>query len=376
MAHRNLGKLVAAASTILLLAVSTAALAVLYVSPPAANDVEVTSARHTRDGREARARSRWSTRWSSGDGHRQSRRYVTDDTVKESTQATSPTTEVESTPTTQDGGSSDETEGDNGRTAGGSTTTCPLPAYPSADCTGVPAGTNLMVHNGDLIIDRANTVIDSQDIHGCVSVKAPGVVIRRSKITCSSFLAVGSRADYYSGVGVVLEDVEISCANTLGSSGVGDYNATVRRANIHSCEHGTAIDGRMIVEHSYIHDLIRYNPATDPHVDGSIITPVGNGITLWHNTIYAGDGSSGIISPKVSDGVVSDVLIKDNLMAGGTYSLYCQQNGPGNNYRVINNRFSTVQYPSVGIYGPWVECEDEAQVTGNVYHETGRPVPL
>jgi len=371
MAHRDLGKVVVTASTILLLAVSTAALAVLFLSPRAPDDVEVTGTAHTGDAPDRRERR------GSGDAHRQSRRYKTG---TERTETTPLATEQESPPSTQESTSSSETaapptsEAEGGNSDGGSTTTCPLPAYPSAHCTGVPAGTNLSIHNGNLAIGTANTIIDGRDIRGCVTINAPGVVIRRSKITCSGS-AVRSHANAYSGVGVVLEDVEISCGNTEGATGVGDYNAIVRRANIHSCENGFDMDGRITVEHSFIHDLIQYNPATDPHTDGAQITPVGHDIRIFHNTIYVGNGTSAIISPNISSGVVSNVLIQDNLMAGGSYTLYCQQDGPGNNYRVINNHFSTLQFPKVGAFGPWVECEDEVQVTGNVYHETGRPVP-
>jgi hypothetical protein len=378
MAHRSLGKLVATASTILLLAASTAALAVLFASPPATDDVEVTGARHARDAREAHARRPTS---SSGDARRQFRRDVTSDTAKESTDTTPPTTDPASTSTTEnsDSGRNNGGEPAGSGTPGGastwSTTTCPLPAYPSAACTGVPVGTSLTVHSGNLDIRTANTVIDGRDIRGCVSINAPGVIIRRSRITCTSFLAVASYASAYSGGGVVLEDVEISCGDTMGT-GVGDYNFTVRRANIHSCQNGFDIDGQAIVEHSYIHDLIPYDAATDPHPDGAQITDVGNNIAIRHNTIIAGDGNAAIITPRVSQGVISNVLIESNLMAGGTYTLYCQTGGSGKNFRIINNRFSTLQYPKVGQYGPWAECGDETQVAGNVYHETARPVPL
>lgn len=250
---------------------------------------------------------------------------------------------------------------------GGATTTCPLPAFPSAACTGVPAGTNLTVVDGDVEVDTANTVIDGQDIRGCVLVNAPGVVVRRSKMNC-----VASEADSYSGAAVVLEDVEIDCGNSKGTTAVGDYNFTVRRANIHSCENGFDVDGRVRIEDSYIHDLLRYDPAEDPHTDGIQITPVGNDITIVHNTIYAGDGTSAIIT----NDLVSNVLVKDNLMAGGAYTLYCPQGGRGTNYRVVGNHFTTQFSPSVGAYGPWTECEDEAEVTGNVFHESGQPVPL
>jgi hypothetical protein len=263
--------------------------------------------------------------------------------------------------------------GPSGGVASGSTTTCPLPAYPSADCTGVPAGTSLNVHDGDLEVVTANTVIDGLDIRGCVRVNAPGVVIRRTRITCPGS-GVASFADAYSGQGVVLEDVEISCESVNGSSAVGDYNFTVRRANIHSCENGFDVDGRVTIEHSYIHDLIAFDPASDPHSDGAQITPVGRDINIVHNTIYAGDGTSAIISPTVSSGVVTNVVIEGNLMAGGAYTLYCQQDGSGNNYHVVNNHFSTRFYPSVGAFGAWTDCGDETRVSGNVIHETGEPV--
>ena len=266
--------------------------------------------------------------------------------------------------------------GGGGSGAGGGSGSCALPSYPDASCTGVPDGTTLTVVEGDMEIDVPDTVIDGMDIRGCVSINAPGVIIRNSKITCTSFLAVASYAGSYTGAGALLEDVEISCDDQQGTA-VGDYNVTVRRADIHSCENGFDVDGLITVEDSFIHDLLPYDAATDPHVDGLQITPVGQTITIRHNTIYAGtDGNAAIISPNVSAGVVSDVLIQDNLLAGGGYTLYCQQDGSGNDYRVVDNHFSTVFHADVGAFGPWTECEDETEVTGNVIHETNEPVPF
>lgn len=364
MAHRALNKRLIKGSVILVVAVLVPLLVYTwYLSSDEQRGLEASS----------------SDTLTSGDDHRQSGLAALGDTTTSTTRP-APTTTEESVPPTSNQGS---TGGGDDSGEPGSTTTCPLPAYPSASCTGVPAGTNLSVHDGDLEIGQANTVIDGQDIRGCVRINAPGAVIRRSKISCAGPYVVGSfSSDPYSGTGLVLEDVEVSCGNAMHSTGIGDYNFTVRRANIHSCENGFDVDGRALIEHSYIHDLVPYDPnnpadvAADPHSDGAQITPVGNGITFRHNTIYAGDGTSAIISPTVSAGVVSNVLITDNLMAGGAATLYCQQDGPGNNYRVINNHFSTVFYPTVGAYYPWVECADEAQVTGNVFHESGKAVPF
>jgi hypothetical protein len=373
MAHRALNKRLIKGSVILVVAVLLPLLAYAwYVSPSEQDGVEASSS---------------DTSTTSGEDHRRSALASLGDTAEliadatTSTTKPAPPTTEETVPPTSD---HDSTGGGNDNSGEpGSTTTCPLPAYPSASCAGVPAGTKLTVHNGDLEIGQANTVIDGQDIRGCVRISTPGVVIRRSKITCGGPYVVGSfSSDPYSGTGLMLEDVEVSCGYAMHSTGVGDYNLTVRRANIHSCENGFDVDGQVVVEHSYIHDLVPYDPnnpadvAADPHSDGAQITPVGNNITFRHNTIYAGDGTSAIISPTVSAGVVSNVLITDNLMAGGAATLYCQQDGSGNNYKVINNHFSTVFYPTVGAYYPWVECADEAQVTGNVFHESGKAVPF
>ena len=59
-------------------------------------------------------------------------------------------------------------------------TTCPLPAYPDAGCTGVPAGT-VLTPSGGLTITTAGTVIDGRDITGQVVVNAPNVTIRNTR---------------------------------------------------------------------------------------------------------------------------------------------------------------------------------------------------
>jgi hypothetical protein len=41
---------------------------------------------------------------------------------------------------------------------------------------------------------------------------------------------------------------------------------------------------------------------------------------------------------------ISNILIQDNLLAGATYSPYCQQLGAGTNFRVIDNHFSAILY--------------------------------
>ena len=271
---------------------------------------------------------------------------------------------------------------------------CALPGYPNETCTGVPAGTALTTVNGDVVISTPNAVIDREDIRGCVNVRAPGVTIRRSKVSCRNSIVIASFDGVYTGTGLLIEDTEVSCLGTSGT-GVGDTNFTASRVGIHDCENGFDIDQDATVEDSYIHNL--YNSA-ESHTDGiqfaqghyqivngkyardasgkPVLLHDAANITVRHNTIYSynttdhQDGTSAIISNRGSD---TNVLIEDNLLAGGAYTLYCD-GGTGVNYRVLNNHFTTAFHPKVGVYGATTDCADETY-SGNVVQETGQVVP-
>lgn len=252
---------------------------------------------------------------------------------------------------------------------------CALPAYPDATCTGVPVGTTLTVVNGDLNVTTPNTVIDGKDIRGCVNLHTTGVVIHNSKISCTGYYVIYAHVNE----SLLIEDSELDCLGTRGTA-IGDTNITARRLNIHGCENGFDIDGNFVVEDSFVHALFSDNEA---HSDGAQFTDIAHDITLRHNTIYSRttdgldgvSGTSSVITHSVSLGVARNVLLENNLFGGGAYSLYCPQGGQGVNYRVVGNHFTTRWHPLSGAYGPWTDCEDEALVTGNVYHESGLPLP-
>ena len=61
----------------------------------------------------------------------------------------------------------------------------PAPApgeFPSAATTGVPEGTKLTVHEGDLTVSTAGAVIDGLEVRGLLIINAPDVVIKNSRI--------------------------------------------------------------------------------------------------------------------------------------------------------------------------------------------------
>lgn len=270
-------------------------------------------------------------------------------------------------------------------------TSCALPNYPEASCTGVPAGVTLTTVNGDMNITTAGAVIEGKDIRGCVSVNAKNVIIRKSKITCSGTAIHNCTNDNEShpacnGAGLLVEDADISCNSQIGGTGITTRTYTARRVNVHHCDNVVWVEENNLVEDSYIHDPICYNKRLDPHTDGIQIPAGGSNITIRHNTIYGnyemcdededGDLEQSFGNSAITTGSgLSNLLITNNLLAGGGYTLRCAEDGaPSTNYRVIDNHFSTIFTPKVGGFGPWNDCQNETQVTGNVYHQTGQTV--
>jgi hypothetical protein len=246
---------------------------------------------------------------------------------------------------------------------------CPLPAYPDATCTGVPAGTALTVVNGNMTINTANAIVENKDIRGCIMVTAPGVIIRNSKIKCTD-AAIAIDAYQVSGTWLKIQDCEIDCGNRGGSTAIGEEQVTSLRNNIYGCENGYDVNKNMTIQDNYIHDLYLGNGTDDPHTDGIQMWDTATGVVIQHNRIFPGlNTTSAIISP--GSGTLG-TIIKENLFAGGAYTVYCRQGGPGGQ-QLINNHFSTVFSPKVGAYAPWTDCQDET-LSGNVYHETGLPV--
>jgi hypothetical protein len=283
-----------------------------------------------------------------------------------------------------------------GHTGTASVTVTSASEWPDATNTGVPPGTMLTVVNGDMDITIPNTVVDAKDIRGCVSVNAPGVVIKRSKINCGNFVTVTNNSksiyhDGYTGTGLLMEDSEVSCLDSNGIPGpgtaIGDNNFTVRRLNIHGCENGFDVDLNADIEDSYIHDLYQSAAA---HTDG-LQSADGSNLTINHNTIYGdspgcpntdGSGCSGTSAININNcdpamrtcPTTSNTTVSNNLIAGGSYTLYCPIK-PDVNFRILNNHFSTIFRPNIGAFGYSSDCGDEIQ-SGNVIHETNQPITL
>jgi hypothetical protein len=217
---------------------------------------------------------------------------------------------------------------------------CPLPAYPDAGCTGVPAGTTL-TPSGTVTVSQAGTVIDGREITGAIVINAPNVTIRNTRIHSNAFRAIENNS-----TGLLVEDSEIVNRPAAGQNnchnGIGWGNFTMRRVEISGCENGVDVgDGNLVVEDSYIHDLDTEGPSyvwgNSPHTDG--FQGTGSNVIIRHNTIDPTADNSGADAGIImgTNDPNSNFRIEDNWIdgRGASYAIYApRQQTPG----VIINR--------------------------------------
>jgi hypothetical protein len=255
--------------------------------------------------------------------------------------------------------------------ASAGSSSCPLPAYPNASCTGVPAGTTL-TPSGGMNITTAGTVIDARDISGCVTVNAPNVTIKRSRIRDTNapcFTVLDNNS-----TGLIVQDSEI---DGMGSNDtvVGSSNMTLSRVNIHGGENGLDVSGNMTVEDSYIHDLTTVNQA---HTDGAQFNQGAADIIFRHNTIVpqtsgTAASTSCIIMWDDANPQNSRVRIENNRLDGtrASYVLYSPRL-PASQIYINNNRMlkgATGGYTNGVQVGVTV-----TEFNGNVDDLTGTPL--
>lgn len=235
--------------------------------------------------------------------------------------------------------------------------------YPDATNTGVPAGTMLAKMNGDLTISTANTVIDGKDITGCITVTAPGVIIKRSKITCDGYYGIltDGAAAAKGAAPVQVEDVEIVCGGN--TTAIADVNFAVKRAYIHGCENGFSIDRDVQVEDTFITDIVEVNGG---HGDGIQFGGTPENAVIRHNSILVKDVTSAI---NWTGDTVS-VLAEKNLFAGGAYTVYCPRVPvPAGAFKVIDNRLGDFTF------GHSDSCDETGVVfTGNYEDADLKPI--
>jgi hypothetical protein len=205
---------------------------------------------------------------------------------------------------------------------------------PDGTNTGVPAGTRLTVHNGNLTIDTPGAVIDSLDIRGFVKVNAPNVLIKNTLIRgtttekqTSLLLSASDNAS------VTIQDSELYASyHSWWIDGIRGWNITIKRVNIHDVIDSVHIYGNNVsVESSWLHDNVHYD--VNPYNGGDGSHDDGVQIQVGNNIKFVGNNISGAYNAGVQftqdNGIVSNVQFTNNWLDGGGCTINIAEKGRG-----------------------------------------------
>ena len=204
------------------------------------------------------------------------------------------------------------------------------PAQPGPTNTGVPAGTHLTLHVGDLNITTPGTVISGLDIHGNVNIAAPNVTLKDSIVRGGPTLPTHGHCIVEdngkgNGLNFLIEDTELAPTNVnYYQNDICGGNFTALRINSHTGVDTMDIAGNNVtVKDSWLHDTTHfaYSPehTNGTHNDGIEIT-VGQNINITHNLIRGGGNSA--IQITQDQGITTNLTIANNWFDGGTCSLH------------------------------------------------------
>jgi Right handed beta helix region len=189
-------------------------------------------------------------------------------------------------------------------------------SFPDASTTGPDPAIELQPSES-IEVDEDRAVVENLHVSGAVVVNADDVTIRNVVIDATE--RYGIQVDPETS-GTVIEDVRIvgGLADGLCNIGIvyGDFQA--RRVDISGCGDGIRAGNNTVLEDSWIHDM---RDLPDDHSDG-VQAIGGTNIVLRGNNIQMDRAmtSAMILHGHVS-GDLRDVIVEDNLLAGGGYSL-------------------------------------------------------
>ena len=252
---------------------------------------------------------------------------------------------------------------------------------PGPSNTGVPAGMQLTVYEGDLTITTPGATYAGLDIHGFVRVEAPHVTIKDSIIrggpATSNTALIYDLSDTATNLLVV--DSELVPADpSVNIDGIDGWNYTALRVNIHGTVDGAKMFGpNATMQDSWIHDLVTY--WNDPsHADGvshndDVQILSGSNLRIIGNDL--GGGHNTAIQITQDNGPLTDVLIDGNWADAGnvTFNIANKPLASLLGITVTNNIFGHAAVTGCQIL---YTATTVLVAFNNVYADTGLPVVI
>ncbi len=232
---------------------------------------------------------------------------------------------------------------------------------PELGSVGVPPALRLCP-SGPLTVTEPGTVLDGLDLRGGIIVDAPGVLVRRSRITGDGTGAYGVVTT--SAGSVRIEDTTLTGGFT--EAAIGGAGWTAERVEIV----GVGADGVHAGAGSRLRAsvLSRFEPGTD--VDG--VEVLGPDVVVEGTTVRMGEAHRSAVRIEGwvgsdADGRDGPIVLRTNVLGGGEYTVL-QSGGVADDVEVADNRFARDSGR-----GP-LRLSPTAVTAGNSYLD-GAPVP-
>ncbi len=208
------------------------------------------------------------------------------------------------------------------------TTTEPPRVWPDESTTGVPDGIEL-VASGPIVVTEANAVVEGVEVDGGITVQAPGVTIRNSLVRGDISNVIDCDSD--NGCeDLLIEDTTVIGTGPSCQNGIGFNRYTARRVDISGCIDGAKANGFTTIEDSWIHDLRRVEKDGEASHNDGIQSTGGQDIVLRGNRIDAiPQRATSAIKVSAERRPLLDVEVADNLLSGGSITLYVNDAGEG-----------------------------------------------
>jgi hypothetical protein len=226
--------------------------------------------------------------------------------------------------------------------------------------SGVPDGVNLTVHNGDITVTKAGTVIDGLDVRGMIRIKAPNVTIKNSIVRGKALSGNNAMiSNYGNGYAFTVQNSELKASNpSVWINGILGSNFTVRDVKIHDVVDAIHITGSNVtVERSWLYDNLHYakdpNHGNGPSHDDSIQVQAGNNIKIVDNVITGPHNA--VMQITQDTGKVSNVTFEGNAVDNGFCSINVAEKsrGPIVGLKITNNRFGlNTGHPRCAVVAP------------------------
>lgn len=277
---------------------------------------------------------------------------------------------------------------DAGPDRGGQVVLDPLKNYPDAENTG-PSGI-LTVVNNDVVLTKPNEVLRNVEIRGTLTIAATatGARVENVSIVWPTNRSVGGR---FTMVDSRASDVQISrcIVNGNGRIQAGLFlvkgPVLVDHCEVTGTGDAVQVGDDVTITNSYLHGM-SLGPQSDWHVD-TIQLVGGKNLTLEHNTIINEFPQTSAVGVWSDLGPVDHVMVRNNLIGGGGYSVYAyRMSYPMTDIQFINNRFTNMVFARVSYWATQSNGYDGVVYPtgrpsglvwqGNVYHESGLPLLL